>query len=138
MVVHHAHALLLLASVRRGRGDLPDARALLERARELIEHSTDPGMLPTLLEQTEQALSTAPRQRVTVAAAALTERELAVLRLLPTRLSTRNISRELSVSVSTIRSQVQAIYRKLQVTTRTEAVTRARELDLLPGTRSDP
>jgi LuxR family transcriptional regulator, maltose regulon positive regulatory protein len=95
-------------------------------------------MLPTLLEQTEQALSTAPRQRVTVAAAALTERELAVLRLLPTRLSTRNISRELSVSVSTIRSQVQAIYRKLQVTTRTEAVTRARELDLLPGTRSDP
>jgi LuxR family maltose regulon positive regulatory protein len=138
MVVHHAYALLLLASVRRGRGDLPDARALLERARELIEHSTDPGMLPTLLEQTEQALSTAPRQRVTVAAAALTERELAVLRLLPTRLSTRNISRELSVSVSTIRSQVQAIYRKLQVTTRTEAVTRARELDLLPGTRSDP
>jgi LuxR family maltose regulon positive regulatory protein len=130
MAVHHAHALLLLASVRRGRGDLPDARALLERARELIEPSTDPGMLPTLLEETEQALSTAPRRRVTVAVP-LTERELTVLRLLPTRLSTRNISRELLVSVTTIRSQVQAIYRKLQVTTRTEAVTRARELDLL-------
>jgi LuxR family maltose regulon positive regulatory protein len=87
-------------------------------------------MLPTLLEETEQALSTAPRRRVTVAVP-LTERELTVLRLLPTRLSTRNISRELLVSVTTIRSQVQAIYRKLQVTTRTEAVTRARELDLL-------
>jgi LuxR family maltose regulon positive regulatory protein len=56
-----------------------------------------------------------------------------VLRLLPTRLSTREISRELSVSVTTVRSQVQAIYRKLQASTRAEAVARAGELDLLPG-----
>jgi LuxR family maltose regulon positive regulatory protein len=62
----------------------------------------------------------------------LTERELAVLRLLPTRLSTRELGRELSVSPNTIRSQVQAIYRKLQVNSRAEAVTTARQLGLLP------
>jgi LuxR family transcriptional regulator, maltose regulon positive regulatory protein len=125
-------ALLLLAPVRRGRGDLAGGRALVEEARELIERSADPGRLPALLEQAEQALAAAPRRRVQ-AAAPLSERELTVLRLLPTRLSTREISRELSVSVTTIRSQVQAIYRKLQASSRAEAVAQARELGLLSG-----
>ena len=66
-------------------------------------------------------------------AAPLTERELAVLQLLPSRLSTREIGRELSVSVHTVRSQVQAIFRKLQVTSRADAVTQARQLGLLPA-----
>ena len=62
-----------------------------------------------------------------------------MLRLLPTRLSTREIGRELSVSVTTVRSQVQAIYRKLQASTRAEAVAHARELGLLQGsTATDP
>ena len=68
----------------------------------------------------------------------LTNRELVVLRLLPTRLSTREIGRELSVSVTTVRSQVQAVYRKLEVTTRAEAVARAREVGLIPGAPTDP
>jgi LuxR family transcriptional regulator, maltose regulon positive regulatory protein len=131
MAVQRAFVLLQLALVRRGRGDLPGARALVEQARELIERSRDPGSLPALLEQTEQALHS-PTRRRTEAAAPLTERELVVLRLLPTRLSTREISRELSVSVHTVRSQVQAIYRKLQASTRAEAVAHARELGLLP------
>jgi LuxR family maltose regulon positive regulatory protein len=63
--------------------------------------------------------------------APLTERELAVVRLLPTGLSTREIGRELYVSVATIRSHVQAIYRKLEVTTRAEAVAHARGLGLI-------
>jgi len=54
------------------------------------------------------------------------------LRLLPTQLSTREISRELSVSVTTVRSQIQAIYRKLGVSSRAEAVTQAHQLGLLP------
>ncbi|HKQ01271.1 MAG TPA: LuxR C-terminal-related transcriptional regulator [Actinomycetes bacterium] len=129
---HRTLALLVLASVRHGRGDLPGARALADQARELVEQSTDPGMLPSLLEQTEEALGSRPRRPV-LAAAPLTERELAVLRLLPTRLSTREIGRELSVSVNTVRSHVQAIYRKLQVNSRAEAVTQARQLGLLPA-----
>jgi LuxR family maltose regulon positive regulatory protein len=132
MVGQRAFALLLLAPVRRHRGDLARARALVEQARELIEQFTDPGMLPALLEQTEQTLASAPRQPVAVAEP-LTERELAVLRLLPTQLSNREIGRELYVSVNTVRSHVQAVYRKLGVSTRAEAVAHARESGLLPG-----
>jgi LuxR family maltose regulon positive regulatory protein len=131
MLVHRALALLVLASVRHGRGDLPGARALVDQARELVDQATDPGMLPSLLEQNEEALGSRPRRPVQ-AAAPLTERELAVLRLLPTQLSTREIGRELYVSPNTVRSHIQAIYRKLQVSSRAEAVTKARQLGLLP------
>jgi LuxR family transcriptional regulator, maltose regulon positive regulatory protein len=131
MLVQRALALLLLSSVRRGRGDLPGARALVEQARELIERFADPGALPALLERARRALGSAPRQ--IKAAAPLTERELAVLRLLPTRLSAREIGRELYVSANTVRTHVKAVYRKLGVTTRAEAVVRARELGLLTG-----
>jgi LuxR family transcriptional regulator, maltose regulon positive regulatory protein len=136
MAMHRAHALLSLASVRHRQGNLPAARGLVDQAGQLIEQFPDPGMLPTLLERTEQALSAAPRRRIT-AATPLTERELAVLRLLPTQLSAREIGRELYVSVNTVRSHVQAVYRKLEVATRTEAIARARQLGLLPRTPTD-
>ena len=132
MGLHRTYGLLVLALVRHGRGDLPGARALVDQARELVQQSKDPGMLPSLLEQTENALGSRPRRPVQIAAP-LTERELAVLRLLPTRLSTREIGRELYVSPNTVRSHVQAIYRKLQVNSRAEAVTKARQLGLLPA-----
>ena len=131
MVLHRAHTLLLLASVRRDHGDLPGARALVERARMLIQRCADPGILSILLEQTMRALDTAPYRRV--GNVSLTERELVVLRLLPARLSNREIGRELYVSVNTVRSHVQAIYRKFEVATRDEAVAHARQLGLIPG-----
>jgi LuxR family transcriptional regulator, maltose regulon positive regulatory protein len=134
MLGQRPFALLLLAPVRQGRGDLPGARALVEQARELIGRFADPGALPALLEQTEHALAPPTRRRVETATP-LSERELAVLRLLPTRLSNREIGRELYVSVNTVRSHVQAIYRKLEVATRDEAVAHARELGLLAGVR---
>jgi LuxR family transcriptional regulator, maltose regulon positive regulatory protein len=81
-------------------------------------------------------LDSAPCRQARVAAP-LTERELAVLRLLPTRLSTREFGRELNVSVNTARSQVQAVYRKLQVASRAEAVTEAHRLGLQPGSNPD-
>jgi LuxR family transcriptional regulator, maltose regulon positive regulatory protein len=136
MLVYRAFALMVLASVRHGRGELPGARALVERARELVEHAMDPGVLPALLERTEEALGSRPRRVQGIGP--LTERELAVLHMLPTQLSTREIGRELSVSVTTIRSHVQAIYRKLQVASRTEAVIHARQLHLLPQTGDSP
>ena len=132
MLGQRAFALLLLAAVRHGRGDLPGARTLVEQARELIGRFADPGALPALLEQAEQTLASPARRRVE-AAAPLTERELAVLRLLSTRLSNREIGRELYVSINTVRSHVHALYRKLEAASREEAVARARELGLLPG-----
>jgi len=54
-----------------------------------------------------------------------------VLRLLPTRLSLREIASELYVSPNTVKTHVRHVYEKLRVSSRTQAVTRARELHLL-------
>jgi len=61
----------------------------------------------------------------------LTERELIVLRYLPTMLKAAEIAKVLFVTVNTIKSHQRAIYRKLDTTTRRGAVDRARELNLL-------
>ena len=63
---------------------------------------------------------------------ALTDRELAVLALLPTMLSNPQIAERLYVSVNTTKAHLKNLYRKLGVNGRREAVTRARELGLLP------
>jgi ATP/maltotriose-dependent transcriptional regulator MalT len=61
----------------------------------------------------------------------LTERELEVLRLLAAGRSNPEIAEELIVAEGTIKSHASRIYRKLDVTNRTQAVVRARELGLL-------
>jgi LuxR family maltose regulon positive regulatory protein len=61
----------------------------------------------------------------------LTERELDVLRLLPTHLSSTEIAEQFYVSKNTVRSHIGHIYDKLGVHSREEAVQRARELGLL-------
>ena len=61
----------------------------------------------------------------------LSQSEIRVLRYLPTNLSGREIGRELSVSLNTIRTHMRHIFAKLGVHRRTEAVTRARALGLL-------
>lgn len=67
-------------------------------------------------------------------AEALTDREAAVLRFLPTMMSNHEIASELFVSVNTVKTHLRAIYRKLGVADRREAVQRARQMQLLaPG-----
>ena len=127
----YTQALLELAGVRNARGDPEGAEEALKRARDLISQFVDPGMLPPLLDSTERALHRAARGRA-LPAGALTDRELAVLRLLPTRLTQQEIAQELYVSVNTVRTHIQGIYRKLGVASRQEAITHARELGLLP------
>jgi DNA-binding CsgD family transcriptional regulator len=61
----------------------------------------------------------------------LTPSEEAVLRRLTTTLSLREISQELHVSRNTVKTHTQAIYRKLRVSSRHDAVQRARELAIL-------
>jgi len=61
----------------------------------------------------------------------LTERELAVLRLIDKGLSNREISERLFLALSTVKGHTRIIFDKLQVQRRTEAVARARELGLL-------
>ena len=61
----------------------------------------------------------------------LSERELEVLRLLNTSLSSTEMADELVVSVNTVRTHVRSIYSKLGVHSRYKAVARARELNLI-------
>lgn len=61
----------------------------------------------------------------------LSKRELDVLRLLPTNLTTPEIAAEMVIGVNTVRTHIKNIYSKLQVHKRTEAVRRAQELGLL-------
>jgi LuxR family transcriptional regulator, maltose regulon positive regulatory protein len=61
----------------------------------------------------------------------LTQRELTILRLLNTSMSTVEIAGELCLSVNTVKTHLAAIYRKLPASRRREAVLRARELELI-------
>ena len=59
-----------------------------------------------------------------------------MLRYLPTNLSRPEIASELSVSVNTVSTHLRSIYAKLQVSDRSSAVQRARELRLLAAGRT--
>jgi LuxR family maltose regulon positive regulatory protein len=61
----------------------------------------------------------------------LSPQEQRVLRLLAAGRSNPEIAQELVVSVNTVKTQVQSIYRKLNVKSRWEAASAARSLDLL-------
>jgi DNA-binding NarL/FixJ family response regulator len=62
----------------------------------------------------------------------LSERELEVLKLLASGRTNSEIARDLFISVGTVKSHAGNIYRKLDAKNRAEALTRARDLELLP------
>jgi LuxR family maltose regulon positive regulatory protein len=61
----------------------------------------------------------------------LSEREFEVLRLIASGKSNRRIASDLFVSVGTVKTHANNLYRKLDTHSRTQAVARARELDLI-------
>ena len=118
--------LIALAPTVADRATASAPRALFAEAAALVDGCRDPGVLPERL--------AAARRAATAGAASgepLSERELTVLRLLRGGMSEREIARELYVSFNTVHSHVKAIYRKLGVSSRAEAVARAREQRLL-------
>ncbi len=62
----------------------------------------------------------------------LTARELEVLELFPTQLTYPEIADQLFVSSNTVKTHAKAIFRKLTVSRRTDAVNRARQFGLMP------
>ena len=62
----------------------------------------------------------------------LTSRELEVLGLLAAGRSNQAIAGQLVVTLDTVKKHVSHVLDKLGAANRTEAVTRARELDLIP------
>jgi LuxR family maltose regulon positive regulatory protein len=125
-----AHALLLHAALKRRRRDHAGARELTREAGQALALCADAGMLVELLARTERSLGaqgTSPH----AADGELSEREIAVLRLLATDLSQREIGAQLYVSFNTVKSHTRMVFRKLGVQSREDAVARGRELGLL-------
>ena len=90
-----------------------------------------PGRRPRSASAKRTLSAGAADPRSDVVGAELSERELGVLRLLPSGLSLRQIGAELYVSLNTVKTHVRHIYLKLEAGSRNEAVARARELGLL-------
>lgn len=106
---------------------------LLVEARSMIDRCVDPGIAGRALARAESRhhfakASAAPRTEIVEQ---LTERELALLRYLPSQMSLREIAAELFVSLNTVKTHCSAIYRKVGVTDRKAAVQAARTLHLL-------
>jgi LuxR family maltose regulon positive regulatory protein len=121
--------LLALAGVLGARGAVDDERRALAEAKDLIDDCADPGVFGHRWEEISRSLAAATRPVSN--GMELTKRELEILRLLPTRLSQREIGRRLFVSYNTVHTHIRSIYRKLGVSSRIDAVERAREIGLL-------
>jgi DNA-binding NarL/FixJ family response regulator len=65
----------------------------------------------------------------------LTERQLAVLRLLAKGASNKSICRELGLAERTVKAHVTAIMRSLKVSSRTQAAVEAVRLGVVDGSR---
>jgi LuxR family maltose regulon positive regulatory protein len=118
--------LLLQAQLHDARRDAVVARAARQRARTLAE----PEGFVRLFAGTSDGPTARPAGASPGLVDPLSERELAVLRLLRSELSGPDIARELTVSLNTMRTHTKNIYAKLGVNSRRAAVRRADELGL--------
>ncbi len=116
-----ARALVLLDDASAARGQIAAAERLLRK-------TSDAVVLQVWLEE-------ATREVESVAGLdgrwPLTKAELRLLHFLPSHLSFREIGEKLFVSTNTVKTQAQAIYRKLGVSSRAEAVACAEAAGLV-------
>jgi LuxR family maltose regulon positive regulatory protein len=127
-----AYVLTTCGDVLLEQGDDAGA-ALIVEARTRLDRCVDPGVAARYLARVESrhhiTSSTTPTSGA--ARVELTDRELAVLRYLPTKLSQREIAAALYVSTNTVKTHASAIFRKLGVNDRKNAVQAARDSHLL-------
>jgi LuxR family transcriptional regulator, maltose regulon positive regulatory protein len=76
-------------------------------------------------------LPAVPQQAATPVVQPLTEREREVLRHYSSLLSIAEVASEMYISINTVKTHLKSIYRKLATTHRSEAVRRARQLELI-------
>jgi LuxR family transcriptional regulator, maltose regulon positive regulatory protein len=126
--VHVTVAVGLAAPERLVRAFLEDGPAVTRLARAAAESlETEPGTTLSVALGSPPRSRSAPQQSTPI----LTERELSVLRFLPSRLTYAQIARECLMSVNTVKTHLKRIYAKLGVSSRAETVERARLLGLL-------
>jgi LuxR family maltose regulon positive regulatory protein len=104
------------------------AAAVLTQAHDILRQRPDLGVLPELADQLQASLATTNTRAA--GASSLTAAELRLLPLLSTHLSYAEIGERLYVSKNTVKTQAYSAYRKLGVSSRSEAVVRTRELGL--------
>jgi LuxR family maltose regulon positive regulatory protein len=121
---------LRLAAVLDDLGERAAAAALLGEAREMLTvwpHGAEAQW--ARLRRLERRLGSS--LRVVSPGERLTERELTVLRLLRGTLSLREIGQQLYVSPNTVKTHARAVYRKLGVSTREDAITRGHDIGVV-------
>ena len=123
-----AHVWLARAEIRLSDG--PAARALLARGARLADQVED---APALARWVHAGwdLADAFAESATGDGPTLTNAELRVLRQLPSHMSFREIGERLHVSTNTVKTQALSVYRKLDVSSRSEAVIRGRAAGLI-------
>ncbi len=121
-----------LIRVHLALADLAGARTLMREVDELLRRRPGLGNLAGQAQALRARLAE-ERGPGTPGASALTAAELRLLPMLSTHLSFPEIAAQMFLSRHTIKSQVYSLYRKLGASTRSQAVTRSRELGLLEG-----
>jgi LuxR family maltose regulon positive regulatory protein len=117
-----------LARVYLALNDLNGATTLIREIDELLRTRPD---LSSLIADAQLLQAQPLKEHGPSATSTLTGAELRLLPLLATHLTFPQIAATMSLSPNTIKSQVYSLYRKLGVSSRTEAVTRSREQALL-------
>ena len=122
---------LQLARSYLSMADPAGARTLVREIDEIVHHRPDLGVLGAQLDelrvQIESIHASSPGMST------LTKAELRLLPHLSTHLTFPEIGERLHLSRHTIKTQAISIYRKLGVSSRSEAIERARDLGLIAG-----
>jgi len=121
-------ALLEMARCYVTLADPEGAAAVLTQIHAILQQRPDLGVLPALAGRLQAGLATT--NAGAVSASSLTAAELRLLPLLSTHLSYQEIGERLYISKNTVKTQAYSAYRKLGVSSRSEAVARMRELGL--------
>jgi LuxR family maltose regulon positive regulatory protein len=128
---HAVQTLLELGRAHLALDDVAGAKAVLRQARDILQLRPDLGVLPAQVQELWARLEAA--SEASRGASSLTTAQLRVLPLLPTHLSYLEIGSRLYISHNTAKAHAMAIYRKLGVSSRSQAVERAQQLGLLGG-----
>jgi LuxR family transcriptional regulator, maltose regulon positive regulatory protein len=123
-------ARIELARVHLALADVEGARTLMREIEELLRRRPGLGTLAGEARALRDRLA-AERGSNTPGASTLTAAELRLLPMLSTHLSFPQIAAEMFLSRHTVKSEAFSIYRKLGVSSRSQAVARSRELGLL-------
>jgi LuxR family maltose regulon positive regulatory protein len=116
--------------------EVDQAQELLDEARAVRQRSAGLGVLDGQARALQVEVDAA-RMSTPASGSRLTAAELRLLPLLVTHLSFREIGERLYLSRNTVKTQAISIYRKLAVSSRSEAIERATDLGLLAGAGAD-